>query len=75
MSTTNQSNIVYSPRYSATACAGKCRRSRLPDAWVPLCVGFPTASGLCGRPLSLAAISLAVSPHSKIPLLADKVRG
>jgi hypothetical protein len=28
--------------------------------------------GLCGRPSSLAAISVARSPHPKIPFLADK---
>jgi|SRR6516162_1285969 len=28
--------------------------------------------GLFGRPLSLAAISVAPSPHPKIPFLADK---
>ena len=28
--------------------------------------------GLCGRPLSLAAISAALSPHPKIPFLTDQ---
>jgi len=30
--------------------------------------------GLCGRVLSLAAISAALSPHPKIPFLADKAQ-
>jgi hypothetical protein len=36
---------------------------------------IPTSSGLCGHLLSRAAISLPVSPHPKIPFLADKVSG
>jgi hypothetical protein len=34
----------------------------------------PGTFGLCRRPLSLAAISVALSPHPKIPFLADKAQ-
>jgi hypothetical protein len=41
--------------------------------------GFPTPAAtdfrLCKRPLSLAVIWAALSPHPKIPFLADKVGG
>ena len=33
---------------------------------------FSGPFGLCGRMLSLAAILVALSPHPKIPFLADK---
>jgi hypothetical protein len=43
-----------------------------------LCLGFPTSvsapSGLCELMLSLAAISGPLSPHPKIPFLADKAQ-
>ena len=35
----------------------------------------PALFGLCERPLSLAAIPVALSPHPKIPFLADKLCG
>ena len=48
--------------------------STLPDR--PFVPGFALSIlapfGLFGRPLSLAAISVAPSPHPKIPFLADK---
>ena len=37
-------------------------------------LSIPTPSGLCGRPLSLEAIFAALSPHPKIPFLADKAQ-
>jgi hypothetical protein len=45
-------------------------------AWGPDPRGLdPSDSGgLFGRPLSLAVISVALSPHPKIPFLADKSR-
>jgi len=43
---------------------------------MPFVPGFPLPVldlfGLYGNPLSLAAISVALSPHPKIPFLADK---
>jgi hypothetical protein len=44
----------------------------------PFVPGFPLSVpapfGLWGRPLSLAAISAALSPHPKIPFLAEKAQ-
>jgi len=45
---------------------------------MPFVPGFPlpvlAPFGLCGHPLSLAAISVALSPHSKIPFLAAEAQ-